>query len=374
MSFFVPGRTRCAISGEVLHRRSEAARLWPRVAEQLDRLAAPGSEWVARSVWTEWPGREAWVRETESLVLATYADGPHGVQVARDGIVVARGPAGWALRDLRALVAITLADAEVAGFVLALDVALGGGRGRAELASGQGRVTVRCDPGEVRFLDGDDDVVEIVPVSAGRLAAWRAAVRPTAGPGPVPSFAGEGRAHRLHLSPTPAGGVQALLGRLRPAVAAEALTTGGVVDVEVLGGAEVADGVEVWLAGDLLPWRALARIGQSPAALAGVSGAAHVESRDIEALHVLRQRDRPWPITWRSGGPVRRLTPHGPISVAQLALLADHLCASFGAGSAWVDGAAVRLAPAQDPERALELVVLWAQRAWVDPQVIEVGS
>lgn len=310
----------------------------------------------------------AWVDASAELVARSYAGTVHNATRHGRGLIRVTGPHGGALLDLVHLVRLTLNDESAAGLVTALECALGGTS--SEVSVDAQRLDINAD-GRLCATDTDGDLVEVVQLSPGRLAGWRAALRGNPESRPKVTFAGEGTIHRLQFVGFVPGGSAALVGRLRTDLGGAALATGNTV--QVLGGDDMVRGVQVWLEGDLTPWRALALLGVSPEPLAGLTGTVSVESRPLAYLTDLRRDDRPWPIEWSGGGPVRVVQPGGPVSAGQLRLLAMHLEAAFGADTAWVDDRVVRVSPAAPPERVLEMVVLWAQRAWVQPQAVAAG-
>ena len=369
MSFFAPGRTRCALTGRTLHARRYAARLRHRVPDLFHTLSAPGSEWVDRVAFEAWEGRDAWVAQSTRFARRAYADGPHQVRLCADGLLRVSGAHGGALLDLRHLWSVDLGGDRARSAQIAVHRALGGSTSRVDLG---GQALLVRPGGRLDWVDSDGEILETGTLPAGRLAAWAAALDDGADRGPVPTFTGDGVLHRLSLTPAPDGGAAMLVGRLRLALDRVAVCTGQ--SLRVLGGQDRDDAAELFLEGDLVPWRALAsHLRISPQPLHGLAGDVHIESRDLAFLADLRRDDRPWPITFQGGAEVGSLRAHGVTSVGQRRLLADHLDAAFGAGIATVVEDGVELCRAVPAEPVLEAVILWAQRGWVDPQVIEAG-
>lgn len=179
MSFFIPGRTTCAICGQPIDERSAAAQL-PFVApDDVPDLAPLGRGFVHRGCWQKWGERERFVAAASALLARAEIDASTlAPSVEGRNLVSFRVSAlgAFRLQDLEALVVVDIPASDACPLASWLE-SCARQSAAADLPVGteSWHVGIREDGVElVRSVDGE--VFEIVTLPRERLAEWAGVV------------------------------------------------------------------------------------------------------------------------------------------------------------------------------------------------------
>ncbi len=92
MSFFIPGRTRCAICGEPLVHRVDAAQLSTISPAVLPEWAKLSRAFVHRLCWEHWPHRDAYACAARNMLLQAPVQETERRLFERDGLFLIELP------------------------------------------------------------------------------------------------------------------------------------------------------------------------------------------------------------------------------------------------------------------------------------------
>lgn len=170
-SFFFPGRTRDALTGQSIASRADAAFLHGYLPEFV-QSRIPASRWVLRRAWEEWPeSQQAAQGMKEALRQQERADAVH---CWVDTVRASSRPGNkfWVLQDLAYLVQIEGHGTEE---LTALEQLIGG----ASSAASPGGCTVDCERADrtaTLTVRWEGEVTDRVVLPSERLASWGTAL------------------------------------------------------------------------------------------------------------------------------------------------------------------------------------------------------
>jgi hypothetical protein len=175
VSFFLPGRTTCAICHRPIEERSHAARLPFVDPADAGELATGSSSYVHRACWEVWPERDRYVDAAASLLARAHDDAnPQSPNVEDNDLVWFRVPAAKAFRlqDLERLVTVDIPAARADDVARWLSDAARGAPADA-MTIGDDTWALRPAGNGLELVHTQDgETIEVVEVSRERLGDW----------------------------------------------------------------------------------------------------------------------------------------------------------------------------------------------------------
>lgn len=175
MSFFIPGRTRCALCDEPIAQRADAAQL-PFVSPSvLPEWAKLSRAFVLRRCWEHWPHRDTYAWAARELVLSAPEQPAQRRRFEHEGLFLFEVPAvkGFRILDTWAPLTVDVPGQDAARLASAV---LDAFAHRTALAQDVGPTRWTLDPtgsdGWVLTLSQEGEPFECLELPAARQVLW----------------------------------------------------------------------------------------------------------------------------------------------------------------------------------------------------------
>lgn len=175
MSFFIPGTTRCALCGEPIAQRVDAAQLPTVSPAALPELAKLSRAFAHRRCWEPWPQRTAYSRAARELLLRAPAQETERRRFERDGLFLFEIPAvkGFRILDTWAPLTAEVPGSDAAGLASAmLDVLPRRAALEQKVGSGTWALAPTGDVGWQLTLSHEGEPFERLSLPEGRQVFW----------------------------------------------------------------------------------------------------------------------------------------------------------------------------------------------------------
>lgn len=193
MSFFIPGRTACAICERGLEHRWQAARLPDADPQEAPGLVVLARRYVHRSCWDAWSEREPYSAAAMALVARSRESDTavtpvvEGQGMVWSDVVATRS---FRVEDLSALVTFDVPWGDTCRFARWLD-RIGATAAADEITVGGQTWRTRRQDEHVEVVRSQaNDVIEVVHLRRGRLHVWATLVQRLCERGPASTLAG----------------------------------------------------------------------------------------------------------------------------------------------------------------------------------------